>query len=382
MIHLEQLSYWERRFYFDSIDFLIVGSGIVGLTAAIQLRQEYPEAKIVILERGYLPTGASTKNAGFACFGSPSELLDDLKTMREQSVWETVEMRYHGLERLLKIVDKKTIDYEQGGSWELFENINGLPTKDEIAFLNTKLQHLLGEKDIYEHDKQSILKFGLKNFSFSIKNRLEGSLSTDKLMHQLLNKATKLNIHTFNGIVTEHFENKNDTVTVSTNFGNIEAKKVLVCTNAFTKKLIQPIDVKPARAQVLITKPIKNLQLAGTFHSNRGYYYFRNVGNRILLGGARCMDVEGETTEKFENTENIKLELTRFLKHHFVDGEKMTIDYFWSGIMGTGTEKKPLVQKINNNVYCGVRMGGMGIAIGSEIGHLLVKQILHDTQKK
>ena len=50
--------------------------------------------------------------------------------------------------------------------------------------------------------------------------------------------------------------------------------------------------------------------------------------------------------------------------------------------MGTGTEKKPLVQKINNNVYCGVRMGGMGIAIGSEIGHLLVKLILHDTEKK
>lgn len=79
MLNIEQLSFWERKEYFEDIDFLIIGAGIVGCSTAYHLRIKYPSAKIVILERGYLPSGASTKNAGFASFGGPVELIDDLK---------------------------------------------------------------------------------------------------------------------------------------------------------------------------------------------------------------------------------------------------------------------------------------------------------------
>jgi glycine/D-amino acid oxidase-like deaminating enzyme len=76
------ISYWEQNAWFDEIDVLIIGSGIVGLNAALHLKTKSPRLKVLILERGMLPSGASTKNAGFACFGSPSELLDDLAKMK------------------------------------------------------------------------------------------------------------------------------------------------------------------------------------------------------------------------------------------------------------------------------------------------------------
>ena len=96
MLNIEELSYWERSQYFEGIDFLIIGAGIVGYSAALKLRTAHPSAKIVIMERGYLPSGASTKNAGFSCFGSASELLSDLETMSEETVWSTVEKRWKG----------------------------------------------------------------------------------------------------------------------------------------------------------------------------------------------------------------------------------------------------------------------------------------------
>ena len=71
------LSYWEQNTWLNDIDVAVVGSGIVGLCCAIRLKERFPEKKIVVFERGQLPSGASTKNAGFACFGSTSELLDD-----------------------------------------------------------------------------------------------------------------------------------------------------------------------------------------------------------------------------------------------------------------------------------------------------------------
>ena len=73
-----------------------------------------------------------------------------------------------------------------------------------------------------------------------------------------------------------------------------------VATNGFAKELLQIKGVKPARAQVLITKPIKNLKLKGAYHYKQGYYYFRNINDRILFGGGRDLDPKTETTTKIE----------------------------------------------------------------------------------
>ena len=72
---------------------------------------------------------------------------------------------------------------------------------------------------------------------------------------------------------------------------SIFCNSLIVCTNAFTKQLIPELDVIPFRNQVLITKKIQDLKLKGCFHYNKGYVYFRNVGNRILLGGFRNLDI-------------------------------------------------------------------------------------------
>ena len=66
------LSFWEKDF-FIAYDHIVVGSGIVGLSTAIAIKEKQPNSRVLVLERGIFPTGASTKNAGFACFGSLSE---------------------------------------------------------------------------------------------------------------------------------------------------------------------------------------------------------------------------------------------------------------------------------------------------------------------
>ena len=84
MLSFNELSIWEKSTYLNDNDFVIIGSGIVGLSTSIFIKKKYPNARVLVLERGYLPTGASTKNAGFACFGSPTELYDDLQSIPEQ----------------------------------------------------------------------------------------------------------------------------------------------------------------------------------------------------------------------------------------------------------------------------------------------------------
>ena len=54
------------------------------------------------------------------------------------------------------------------------------------------------------------------------------------------------------------------------------------------------------------------------------------------------------------------------------------IDHQWAGIMGVGSSKKPIVKKCTHSVFCGVRLGGMGVAIGSLVGKELAQLIIDD----
>ena len=67
-------------------------------------------------------------------------------------------------------------------------------------------------------------------------------------------------------------------------------------------------------------------------------------------------------------TELIQERLESILRETILPNQVVKIDHRWSGIMGVGDQKKALVKQVSNNVYCGVRLGGMGVAIGSSIG--------------
>ena len=122
MLNIKELSYWETDTYIDNVDFLIIGAGIVGYSTALEIKKNNPSAKVLILERGFLPTGASSKNAGFACFGSATELVDDLSHIPENDVWDTVAMRWKGLQNLKRIIGIDNLDLQINGSWDLITN--------------------------------------------------------------------------------------------------------------------------------------------------------------------------------------------------------------------------------------------------------------------
>lgn len=370
MLNIEQLSFWEKQTYFEEIDFLIVGAGIVGYSTAIHLRDKYPNASILMLERGYLPSGASSKNAGFACFGSATELLDDLDQMDEATVWSTVQKRWEGLNYLKSIIGESNLELEINGSWDILtsKNADKIPfVRSKIDYLNHQIEAITGERNVYSEDLELSRKFNFNGIETSINNRLEGQINTGKMIHTFYQKAIEKGIKVLFGMDVLSFESSDNETRINTSQGEIKASNLLICTNGFAAQLIDE-DVQPARAQVLVTSPIPNLRMKGTFHYDQGYYYFRNFGNRILLGGGRNLDFKGETTTQIETTDLVMNSLNKLLKEVIIPNTSYAIEYKWAGIMGVGSTKAPIVKKVKPNVGIGVRMGGMGVAIGSLIG--------------
>ncbi len=367
-----ELSYWERESFFKDIDIVVIGSGIVGLTAAIHLKTKSPDAQVVILERGALPIGASTRNAGFACFGSMTELLDDLTHIPESEVLAVVEKRWQGLQRLRALVGDSALDFHLHGGYELFtpaESDIFKACRERIPEFNEKIGAITGFKEVYRVADEHLPQFGFKGTQHLILNHAEGQVHTGKMMAALLRLAEQKGVRILNGFEIKHLENNAQGVAIETAFGwTLQVPKVLVCVNGFAKRLLSLPDVYPARNQVLITHPIKDLKAKGCFHYDRGYFYFRNVDDRILLGGGRNLDLETEKTDLFEPNHGIRAALTRLLHEVICPGQLVEIDTWWTGILGLGPVKKPIVEKIAPNIGVAVRLSGMGVAIGALVG--------------
>lgn len=368
-------SYWEHKTWLSSIDFTIVGSGIVGLNCALYLKERFPKAKILILEKGVLPQGASTKNAGFACFGSISEIVSDLDSHTEEEVVALVQKRLEGINLLRYNLGDKAIGYKNYGGHELFLDSSSHLYQhclSKLSAINTLLNPVFkGDAFVSTQNKFNFNKIQ-ENY---ITHTFEAQIDTGKMMQSLLAKVNQKGILILNNTSVRTFTSKAGGIVLETSNFTLQTKKLVIATNGFAAELLQE-KVKPARAQVLVTTPIPNLHIKGTFHLDEGYYYFRNIDDRILFGGGRNLDFKAEETTTFGETKIVQQKLEDILRETILPNTPFKIDKKWSGIMGVGSQKKPIIREVEPNVYCGVRLGGMGIAIGSLVGKQLADKVV------
>jgi len=368
------LSFWERDALLN-YDFVVIGGGIVGLSTAIELKEAEPKSSVLLLEAGVLPTGASTKNAGFACFGSLTEILSDLEKLSSSQVQDLVALRWSGLQKLRDRLGDKAIDYKNYGGYELLSS-DQLIAVEKIEEVNALLKPILGA-DVY-HLEEDANRFGFDSNRVKavVYNPFEGQIHTGRMMQALQQKATSIGVQVLTGVKVNSLQEASSAVEVVTDHLTFTCVKVAVCTNAFSLKLIPDLDLKPGRGVVLVTKPIAQLPFQGTFHYEEGYYYFRNYHDRVIFGGGRNLDIYGEETTEFAIRDLIKEKLLSDLKTLILPNTPFEIDQFWSGIMAFGPNKQPILKQVSDHVFAGVRLGGMGVAIGSKLGEDLANKML------
>lgn len=379
------LSFWEKQSLLN-YDIIIVGAGIVGLSTAVSLKKLKPLQRVLVLERGILPSGASTKNAGFSCIGSLTEIIDDLKSMSEAEVFSLVEMRYSGLKKLRQRLGDSNINYAENGSWELIKNSpEEISCVDKLDSINKKLNPLLKGTAFELHkykDVKAQFGFNENHVEFIVKNCFEGELNTGKTVRRLIDLCLSLGVEIKTGAEVNKIEESTEGVGVVVKHNYLDeeicffAQQVCICTNAFTRQFYPSLDVVPGRGQVLITKPIANLKFKGIYHFDKGYYYFRNLDGRVLFGGGRNLDFEGEQSTEFTYHQKIQADLEAKLKEIIIPGVPFEIEDRWTGIMAFGNTKVPILLRQSDRIVLGVRMGGMGVAIGTEVGERLAGLML------
>lgn len=360
------VSYWEEDSLLRSPDLIIVGAGIVGLMSALFYKRNHPGERVVVLEKGFLPQGGSTRNAGFACVGSISEHLADLEKESEANIRMRIKRRYDGLHLLRGTLGESAIGYTACGGYELFtDNDTYKAAAAHIDRFNGWMAELTGEEDVYRKD--------LLNGYPVIRNRLEGALHPGRMMQELILCVGKEGVEIKWNIPVKTVR-KDGTVGLSAGM-EMKADNVLIAANGFAGRLLPDIDVTPARGYVLVTNEIPGMPWKGIFHHDRGFIYFRNIGERLLIGGARNLAVDTEMTDQFGTNPQIKEYLVHFADEILQLPDGWKIEHEWSGIMGFTPTKTPVVEQLDRHRYVAAGLSGMGIAIGSEIGRTAAAMI-------
>lgn len=274
------------------------------------------------------------------------------------------------MQKLRRLLGDEVIDYHQWGGYEIFRNQDREMMERSLNKLEEINQWLfpIFNANPYQKSNQN---FGFAHTIGMIETPFEGQIHTGKMMKAFMRLVQSENISILNNIEVSNLSDFQENLELELNNKfKFKSRKVFLCTNAFTCQLYD-LDVVPARAQVLVTKPIKNLPFKGCFHMDEGFYFFRNIGDRVLFGGGRNLDIDGETTTEFAITECIQNQLETYLKEIIIPDQKFEIEHRWSGIMGMGSQRSPIVKQLSDNVFCGVRLTGTGVAIGSLVGEEL-----------
>jgi len=359
-----RLSYWDRESIQGDWDVVIVGAGIVGLSAAIRLRELQPSLAVLVLEDQPVGALASSRNAGFACFGSVSEIYGDIERYGEEATLDILHRRVKGLASLLEALGPHNLGYKNYGGYEVFMNAEDFERQAERV---KQMNALIGRSVFSVVDTPT----GVTMHNQAICNHEEGQLRTDRLYGLLTSRVASLGIRILRGAKARLVDKPG---VLSCKIGpyedelQISANRVLITTNALTTDIVPTLDVTPVRNQVLISEPIKGLQLKGTFHQDEGFIYFRNVGDRILIGGARHRFPQEEIGILGQNEDNLAFLHDYVLTYLNPDNSDVAISHSWSGILSGSHDRLPIVKKLDDKTTVAVRLGGMGVAIGWDIG--------------
>lgn len=362
------LSFWEKNSFLH-YDILIVGAGINGLSAACAIKEKYPEKSVLILERGSWPLGASTRNAGFACFGSFSEIREDINQNGLDKALQLIEWRVKGLDIHKKRLSPEKMGYKATGGGEILFDDESFE-EEEMEIMNQHLNPILNA-DVFKSDKSKVSEYGFnpKGINQFITNSCEGQVDSGLLMYNLWQYTARLGVIIMNGMEVLDFNDTGKNCEIIAKHNLLKETPKFTCqtlifsTNAFSKQFFPTLDVVPGRGQILATKPIPGLKFEGIFHFRQGYYYFRNYGNRIIFGGGRNENIRGETTTEIGLNDDIQNSLDDYLKTLIIPESDYEIDCRWAGIMAFGKNKLPIIERVSPNVIAGVRMGGMGVAL-------------------
>jgi len=355
----------------QNCDWLIIGAGYTGLSAARKLSELNPNHKIIIVDAQLAGEGASGRNSGYLV---DTTLNDGFTSNKELINYKKKTDIYKlGIDTVKKFITEYQVDCDWNESGKYFASSNKKDYKILINFANT-LKKLGFENDLL--DRNSLKnKLGTEFYNLALYTKGGVLLHPGKLVRAMLN-ALPNNVELFENSAMLSWEK--DGGYIHSKFKNckIVSKKIIFCTNGFLKSLGVKANYNfPLTLTASMTRPLSNIEFKSLGEPKEwGVLPIRPMGatirmtkdKRILIRNTAEIYNPFKMQSDVLKKRSIKQKIG--IKKRFPTFPDDIIQSSWSGVVSRTRNSSQIFEKINNNTFVAGCYNGSGIGVGTLFG--------------
>jgi len=352
-------------------DYLIVGAGYTGLSAARKLSELHSNQKIILVDAQLAGEGASGRNSGYLV---DTTLNDGFTNNKKLEIYKRKTDIYKlGINKVRKIIKKYQVDCDWNETGKYFASSKIEDQKVLINFSKTLSKLGFDYNILYQKELKNNL--GTNFYKLALYTKGGILLHPGKLVRAMVDTLPK-NIKLYENSPLLEWSNYKDIILCKFQNANITAKKIIFCTNGFLKSLgIKTNYNFPLTLTASMTRPLSDYEFKSIGKpSEWGVLPIRPMGATVRMTKDRRILVRN-TAEVFNPLQMNEVEIKKrsvnqykSIKKRFPDLPNDIIESSWSGVVSRTRNSSQIFGNIDKHVFVAGCYNGSGIGVGTLFG--------------
>ena len=368
-----------------SCEWLVIGAGFTGLSAARKLGQLYPNQKILLVDAQLAGEGASSRNSGYLV---DTTLNDGFTSNKELNNYKKKADIYKlGIDVIKRFVREYQVDCDWNECGKYFASSN-LKDKKILENFSGTLSKLGFDHNLLSN-KELKSRLGTNFYNIALHTKGGILLHPGKLVRAMIDTLPK-NVNLYENSFLLSWKKVNDIVFCNFKNGSIKTKKIIFATNGFLKSLgIKsnynfPITLTASMSRNLTDEEFDSIGKPKEW----GVLPVRPMGATIRMTKDKRILIRN-TAEVYNPYQMSQSELNkRSLKHkigikkRFPQLPDDIIQSSWSGIVSRTRNSSQIFEKIDKNIFVVGCYNGSGIGVGSLFGEQIAFKASDENTKE
>ena len=352
-------------------DWLIIGAGYTGLSAARKLGQLHPNQKIILVDSQLAGEGASSRNSGYLV---DTTLNDGFTSNKELENYKKKTDIYDlGINVVKKFIDQHQVDCDWNECGKYFAS-SKLEDQKILTNFSDTLSKLGFDHNLLSNNELS-KRLGTNFYNIALHTKGGILLHPGKLVRAMIDVLPN-NVYLYENSSLLNWNKNNDVITCNFKNGKIKAKKIIFATNGFLKSLgIKSNYNFPITLTASMTRPLSDEEYKSIGEPKEwGVLPVRPMGATIRMTKDRRILIRN-TAEVYNPFKMSKLNLEKRsikqkigIKKRFPQLPDDIVQSSWSGIVSRTRNSSQIFEKIDNNIFAAGCYNGSGIGVGTLFG--------------
>jgi glycine/D-amino acid oxidase-like deaminating enzyme len=352
-------------------EWLIVGAGYTGLSAARKLAEIYPNKTITLIDAQLAGEGASSRNSGYLVDTTLNDGFTSDKDLENYK--KKTDIYKLGIKAVKKFIQEYQVDcdFNECGKYYASSKIDDQKTLENFSKILSKLNyenHLLFKDDLKK-------QLGTNFYNVGLYTKGGILLNPGKLVRAMIN-ALPNNVNLLENSLLINWKINNGKIICEFEKGTIKSKKIIFATNGFLKSLgIKKNYNFPLTLTASMTRPLTNKEYSDIGSPKEwGVLPVRPMGATVRMTKDKRILIRN-TAEVLDPFQMSKVELEKRthmqrvgIKKRFPQLPNDIIESSWSGIVSRTRNSSQIFEKIDDNIFVAGCYNGSGIGVGTLFG--------------